>query len=541
MFDITGTMWLVSMCFVYGLKSAWLPWIWPTFNQVFLMIYLSTWLRRSNVMTGAEWLKTRFGTGKGANLSHLIVVVFAIISAVGFISYAFKGIGKFAATFFPWEIAPDYYALIILTITTIYVIKGGMYSVVFTEVLQFVIMTIASIAVGVIAINLVSPEALNAVIPGGWKDLFFGWKMDMDWTGIIDSVNTKIENDGFTLFGFFFMMMLFKGVFSSMAGPVPNYDMQRILATKSPKEAAKMSGIVSLVMFFPRYMLVAGLTVLALVFLGPEIGSKDEVFDFEMILPYSINNFVPVGLTGLLIAGLLAAFMSTYAATVNAAPAYFVNDIYKRYFNAEGSNKLYIRMSYLVSFIIVAIGIVFGFFVESINDVMQWIFGALFGGYTAANLLKWHWWRFNGFGFFWGMMAGLIGSLLLPVVLPGLQPLYGFPYILALAMIGSLAGTYLTEPDDEEVLKSFYKKVRPWGFWGPIKEKVIAENPDFKVNKAFSRDMFNVVIGTIWQLSLVVMPIYLVIREMVPLAIGFGVFAVTSFVLKKNWWDKLED
>ncbi|MFT7032952.1 MAG: SSS family solute:Na+ symporter, partial [Cyclobacteriaceae bacterium] len=148
---------------------------------------------------------------------------------------------------------------------------------------------------------------------------------------------------------------------------------------------------------------------------------------------------------------------------------------------------------------------------------------------------------FNGFGFFWGMMAGLIGSLLLPVVLPGLQPLYGFPYILALAMIGSLAGTYLTEPDDEEVLKSFYKKVRPWGFWGPIKEKVIAENPDFKVNKAFSRDMFNVVIGTIWQLSLVVMPIYLVIREMVPLAIGFGVFAVTSFVLKKNWWDKLED
>lgn len=541
MFDITGTMWLVSMCFVYGLKSAWLPWIWPTFNQIFLMIYLSTWLRRSNVMTGAEWLKTRFGTGKGANLSHLIVVVFAIISAVGFISYAFKGIGKFAATFFPWEIAPDYYALIILTITTIYVIKGGMYSVVFTEVLQFVIMTIASIAVGVIAINLVSPEALNAVIPGGWKDLFFGWKMDMDWTGIIDSVNTKIEQDGFTLFGFFFMMMLFKGVFSSMAGPVPNYDMQRILATKSPKEAAKMSGIVSLVMFFPRYMLVAGLTVLALVFLGPEIGSKDAAFDFEMILPYSINNFVPVGLTGLLIAGLLAAFMSTYAATVNAAPAYFVNDIYKRYFNAEGSNKLYIRMSYLVSFILVAVGIVFGFFVESINDVMQWIFGALFGGYTAANLLKWHWWRFNGFGFFWGMMAGLIGSLLLPVVLPGLQPLYGFPYILAFAIIGSLAGTYLTEPDEEEVLKSFYKKVRPWGFWGPIKEKVIAENPDFKENKAFSRDMFNVVIGTIWQLSLVVMPIYLVIREMVPLAIGFGVFAVTSFVLKKNWWDKLED
>ena len=94
MFDITGTMWLVSMCFVYGLKSAWLPWIWPIFNQIFLMVYLSIWLRRSNVMTGAQWLETRFGKGKSAELCQLIVVIFALISAIGFIAYAFKGIGK---------------------------------------------------------------------------------------------------------------------------------------------------------------------------------------------------------------------------------------------------------------------------------------------------------------------------------------------------------------------------------------------------------------------------------------------------------------
>ena len=95
MFDIAGTMWLVSMCFVYGLKSAWLPWIWPIFNQIFLMIYLSVWLRRSNVMTGAQWMETRFGTGKGAEMSQMVVVIFALVSAVGFIAYAFKGIGKF--------------------------------------------------------------------------------------------------------------------------------------------------------------------------------------------------------------------------------------------------------------------------------------------------------------------------------------------------------------------------------------------------------------------------------------------------------------
>jgi hypothetical protein len=70
MFDISGTMLLVYWMFVYGLKSVWIPWLWPTFNQIFLMVYLSAWLRRSNVMTGAEWIKTRFGKGRGAQLSH---------------------------------------------------------------------------------------------------------------------------------------------------------------------------------------------------------------------------------------------------------------------------------------------------------------------------------------------------------------------------------------------------------------------------------------------------------------------------------------
>lgn len=541
MFDIAGTMWLVSMCFVYGLKSAWLPWIWPTFNQIFLMVYISTWLRRSNVMTGAEWLRTRFGNGKGVELSHLIVVIFAIVSAVGFISYAFKGIGKFSATFLPWDLSPDIYALIILGFTTIYIVKGGMYSVVSTELLQFGIMTIAAIMVGVIAMVNISPDMLNAVIPNGWKDLFFGWELDLDWTGILDSVNQKINDDGFSLFGFFFMMMIFKGIFSSMAGPVPNYDMQRILATKNPVDAAKMSGIVSLVMFFPRYMMVAGLTVLALVFLGPQLQAEGGAFDFELILPYAINNFIPVGLVGILIAGLLAAFMSTFAAAVNAAPVYFVNDIYKKYINSEKSDKTYVRLSYLSSFILVAIGIVFGFLVDTINDMMQWIFGALFGGYTAANLLKWHWWRFNSYGFFWGMVAGLVVCLLMPIVVPEMQPLYAFPYILLFSTLGSLAGTLMTPPDEEAVLISFYKKVRPWGFWGPIKAKVKAEDANFPVNKDFKRDMVNILTGVVWQMSLVVIPIYLVIKEFVPMMVGILILVVTSLFLKKNWLEKLEN
>ncbi|HOV99645.1 MAG TPA: sodium:solute symporter, partial [Bacteroidota bacterium] len=137
MFDITGTMWLVYLLFVYGLKSVWIPWVWPVFNQIFLMVYLSIWLRKSNVMTGAQWIETRFGTGKGARLSHIIVVIFALVSVIGFIAYDFKGIGKFAKTFLPWDLSPDVYAIILMSLTAVYAVKGGMFSVVITELIQF--------------------------------------------------------------------------------------------------------------------------------------------------------------------------------------------------------------------------------------------------------------------------------------------------------------------------------------------------------------------------------------------------------------------
>ncbi|MEL4425001.1 sodium:solute symporter family protein [Shewanella indica] len=541
MFDIAGTMWLVSMCFVYGLKSAWLPWVWPIFNQVFLMVYLSVWLRRSNVMTGAQWLQTRFGSCRGAELCQLVVVIFAIVSAIGFIAYAFKGIGKFAAIFFPWQLSPDIYALIIFAVTCLYVIKGGMYSVVFTEVLQFVIMTIAAVAVGLIAINLVSPEQIKAATPEGWDDIWFGWQLDLNWQGLIHSVNDKIRADSMELIGLMIMMMLFKGVLFSMAGPVPNYDMQRILATRSPKEAAKMSGLVSLVMFFPRYMMVTGLTVLALVYMGPEIQAQGGSFDFEQILPYAIHNFVPVGLTGLLIAGLLAAFMSTLAASLNAAPVYFVNDIYKRYFRPDAEEKTYVQVSYLVSLVLVLIGVGLGLMLSSINEIMQWIFGALFGGYAAANLLKWHWWRFNTYGYFGGMMAGLLASLFLPFFMPDTHPLFAFPLLLALSLAGSIVGTLVTRPEPDEVLCAFYRQVRPWGCWGPVRDKVIAADSNFELDTHPFRDMVNILVGIAWQICLVVLPIYLVIQRWTQVWLALALAILTSWFLKKNWLDKLKD
>ena len=555
MFDITGTMWLVYIMFVYGVKSAFLPWVWPTFNQIFLMMFLAAWLRRSNVLTGAEWIRTRFGNNLGSNLSHISVVIFALVSVIGFLAYAFQGIGKFAATILPWTFGSatataNIYALIFMGVTAIYVVTGGMFSVVFTEVLQFLIMTIASIAVGIIAMNKVSPDMLTKLVPEGWGNLFFGWELNMDWSNLMPSVMDKIAADDYTLFGgmfgAFFMMMLFKGILVSMAGPAPNYDMQRILATKSSKEASKMSGFVSVALFFPRYMMIAGLTVLAIVFYSPQLNQMGAQVDFEQILPFAIKNFIPVGLMGVLLAGLLSAFMSTFAATVNAAPAYVVNDIYKRYLKPDASNKTLIRLSYITSAVFVGLGVIFGFMSESINQVTLWITSALWGGYAAPNVLKWYWWRFNGHGYFWGMVSGILGAIILPAfskygIIPHLNAMESFPLIFVISLLGSIIATLLTKPEEDDVLIDFYSKVRPWGFWKPVYEKALALNPELKSNTHFKRDMINVVVGIIWQTSMLILPVFLVIKSYTNLAIAFLVFLVASIFIKFNWWDKLDD
>jgi SSS family solute:Na+ symporter len=554
MFDISGTMLLVYWMFVYGLKSVWIPWLWPTFNQVFLMVYLSAWLRRSRVMTGAEWIKTRFGTGRGAQLSHLIVVLYAFISIIGFFSYGFKGIGKFAATFLPWHLSPNQYALILVAITAIYVIKGGMISVVITEVVQFCVLSIASFAVGIIAMRRVAPGVLHKVVPAGWDNVFFGWHLNLDWSTLIPATSTRIAQDGYGLFGFFVMMLFFKGVLISAAGPAPNYDMQRILSSKNPREASMMSAWVNIVLTFPRYFLTAGLAVLAAVFFSDNIRAMGANMDFELVLPYALARFVPVGLLGFLISGLLAAFMANFAATVNAAPPYFVNDIYKRFIRPDAPPRTYVRLSYLASFAVVVIGVLIGWNVTSVNAVVVWIVSGLWGGYTASNVLKWYWWRFNGYGYFWGMLAGIASALALPPVaakIPFVQHLLTaysinmdvsiiFPLVLVLSLIGCFVGTLLTRPENDEVLKDFYRRVRPWGLWGPIYRKVLAEDPAFKCNTDFKRDMFNVAVGVVWQVALVVLPMYVVIWELRRAAITLAIVLATSAILKFTWYDHLK-
>ncbi len=553
MFDISGTMWLVTILFVYGLKSIWLPWLWPVFNQIFLMVFLSAWLRRSNVTTGAQWIGTRFGHGRDARLSHGIVVIFALISCLGFLAYGFVGLGKFIEIFVPWEmvsqyvpftVAPEYvphlYGVTFTLFAVFYSVLGGMTSIVLADVLQYAIMTIASVVIAIIAMNALAATPLK--VPEGWFSPFFGWSLDLDWSSLIAEVNAKIASDQFNLFTIMMMLMLFKGVLASAAGPAPNYDMQKILAARSPREAGLMSGFVSLVLMPVRYLMVAGFAVLGLLYYDRlDLVIGDGRLDFEKILPSAINEFAPVGLMGVLLAGLIAAFMGTFAGTLNAAQAYLVNDLYLKYFKPSASPRQVTFMNYASGVFMVVVSIVLGFFARDVNSLLQWIVSALYGGYVASNMLKWYWWRFNGYGYFWGMLAGLVPALIFPLVFKETLELHYFPLLFVLSALGSYLGSLLTKPTDEATLISFYKTVRPWGFWKPILEKVKAREPRFEANKDFKRDAVNVAVGAIWQTALVALPIYVVLLQTVPSLICAALIAATSLFLKKNWLDNLRD
>lgn len=550
MFDISGTMWMVALCYVYGLKSIWIVWLWPVFNQVFLMMYLSKWLRRSNVSTGAEWLQTRFGQGRDSQFSHAITVIFALIGCLGFLAYGFVGLGKFIELFIPWEVvrpylpfelapqyAPHFYGIVFTCFVTFYTLLGGMHSVVWSDLLMYSVLAVASICVAMIAaINL---QGQTLPVPAGWDSPFFNWELGLNWSPINVEVQQKINSDGYAPWGAFFMMMLFKGILASLAGPTPNYDMQKILASRTPEEAAKMSGFVSLILLPIRYSMVIGFTVLALLYVDKlDLNSASGV-DFERILPATLVDSLPVFVRGLVVAALVAAFMGTFAGTLNTAQSYFVNDVYLKYFKPAANLRQTLNAHYLTGISMVALSIVLGFMSNSVDAILQWLASGLYGGYIASNVLKWHWWRFNASGFAWGMSTGVLAALLIPILAPDVLPLWLFPLMFIAPFSASIIASLLTPASDEATLIHFYKRVRPWGFWKSIHAKVLAQDPDFVSDANPGRDALNVVLGILAQCCLTLLPMYLVLWMKLPLLAVVLILAVCSFVLKYTWWNPL--
>ena len=519
-FDITGTMWIVSLLFVMGMRSMWHHWMWGWMMGAFFLAYMGKWVQRSRVMTGAEWMVTRFGDDASGRAARTAYAFMAVVTQAVFIGYAFQGIGKFVSEYI--GLPPAACAILIFAATTLYVLLGGLYSVVVTDVIQTVILTLASILIAAVAYTKLTPDALSKV-QEGWASLVPIWRM-----GEMASIKGY---EGYEFFGALVIVWVLKGLLMNAGGPAQMYDFQRFLAARTPRDAAKIGGCWSLFLIV-RWAMCAGIALLALTAVG-------NVTDPEKVMPMVLRDFLPVGVRGLVVAGLLAAFMSTFSSTVNSGASYIVRDFWQPYVRPKASDAHLVRASYVATVGIVLAGIAIGAQYSSIKDIWNWLMMEIVAALVIPNVLRWYWWRTNG----WGYAAGtLVGVLLSTVRLFMPQwPLYlTFPLICAGSLLACVVVTLGTSPVDASILTSFYRTVRPFGLWRPIRQRAGLSPEALAVpwEKAW-RAILNVALAMVAITGLYLFPMYLVGHWHGYAVICLAVAALAAAALAFTWYRHL--
>jgi Na+/proline symporter len=519
-FDISGTMWMVSMLFLLGMKSLWVHWMWGFMMGAFFMTYMGKWVRRSEVMTGAEWMITRFGNDRSGQSARTTYALMAVITQASFIGYAFQGIGKFAAVYIP--LPANTLAVLIVLATTLYVLLGGFYSAVITNVIQTVILVFAGILITVVAYRALSPEVIAAHVPEGWTSLLPVWRIG-EFAGT--------ANAPYEFLGALVIVWVLKGFLLNAGGPAQMYDFQTFLAARNARDASKLGAAWSLFLVI-RWGMVAGITLLALAgFTG--------ITDPEQVMPMVLRDYLPMGLRGLVIAGLLAAFMSTFGATVNSGASYIVRDFWLAFFRPDAPEREQVRAGYYATIGIVIAGVIIGYQARSIAQIWNWIMMALGAGVLMPNFLRWYWWRMNG----WGYAAGTLGGILLSLAalfFPEAPMYIVFPPIAAASLAASVAVSALTPPVDRSILVSFYRVVRPFGFWGPVRSvSGLSPRELHRKSEQLSVTILNVLLGMIAITGFYLFPMYLVGHWHSFAWICLGTALAATAVLAFTWYPNL--
>lgn len=304
-FDITGTMWIVSLFVVIGLKGFWVQWIWGFIIPVFYMVYMGKWIRRSGVMTGSEWMETRFGRGKAGEAARASYTLYAVLTITAFLAYGATGMGKFGSVYLPFN--EHVCAALIIGITGIYVVAGGFHGVVMVEIFQTIVLSIGAIVIAYLGFAHVSPEALSARVTPDWGSLLPRWDF------------ASLASTEYKLFGALLIIWVMKGLLLSLSGPEQLYDFQRFLAAKNPRDASKLGALWG-VIHTVRWPMAMALAIMGIVGLA---GKGDP----EKVLPSVIQQMFPPGMRGFLIAALLSGFLATFNSTVNGGASYVVKDI----------------------------------------------------------------------------------------------------------------------------------------------------------------------------------------------------------------------
>lgn len=559
--DMTGTMIITSFLFLLGPRGLFIEFRGgAVLCLAFMMLWGGKWHRRSKCLTAAEWMVFRFGDGLGGRFAQFVSALAGIVGAVGMLAYLIKGAGLFLTMFFPFS--PFWCNVVMIGITTVYTMISGFYGVVFTDMFQSLIILAGVIIISGMAILKVGSVddfgALAAQVTGNdqWMSSMPQWHTAMPagyemyqslvmfaffyllrnvFAGISSGADPRYlgaRNDrecgllsafwtmlmtvrwpmmmGFAALGIFLVHDLFpdRAVLAQTADLIK----QHAEVTGKAQWDAVVSGIANNPAQYPE-ALINGLQQL----LGADGWTKKLMLvgfeggiDPERILPAVLLFNIPQGLRGLLLIVLLAAAMSTFNAQVNGVTGFITRDIYQKYFHPKAATRELIYVSWAAVVILVVFSFMFAYYIKSINDVWDWIIMGLGGGLMIPQLLRLIWWRFNGGGFAIGTFVGMTTAILQRMYFPELDSRLQFLIIGAVGTAASIIGTYLTAPEDQDVVSRFYRITRPFGFWGPFR-RALPEADRVAMQLEHRRDVYCVPFALLWQVTMFMLPMQAVV------------------------------
>ena len=535
--DIAGTMINTAFIYALGTKGFFIEIRGGvTLIMAFLMVFMGKWNRRSQVMTQAEWMHFRFGTKKEGDVARIISAIASIIMTVAMVTYFVIGAGKFVGDFL--GIDPLYASILMIILAMTYTIASGLYGVVWTDVFQGIFIFGVIIYISVLAMTTVDlPDEFLVSVPM-MDGSFTAIKTTLaEWSRMTPPQEMNMPEGStfsiYNLFGIAIMFYLFKVTLEGSSG-AGGYMLQRYFAARSDREAGLLSLLWTCLLAF-RWPLITSFAMLG-IYHGIETGTV--IADPELVLPTVIKNYIPVGVKGFLIAGLMAAAMSTFDSTVNAGAAYWVKDLYQTYLRPNASEKDLILQSRLASLVIVLLALLFSLTITNINEIWGWITMGIGAGMFIPQVIRWYWWRFNGYGFAIGTAVGMAAAVLTKAFGGPIAEYNSFLIASGSSLVGCIIGTYLTPPTESAVLSHFYKVTRPFGFWGSVRTEI---PPDVlnQINEENRRDIIAIFFAVPWQVVLFLTGMMIVMKQWSNVFNLFGLLVVLSAGLYWFWYRHL--
>jgi Na+/proline symporter len=467
----------------HGVAGNWLWWNMLMSGMLTVFFFARLW-RRANVMTDVEFAELRYSGKPAAVLRGFRALYLAIpinLIILGWVTRAMIKIltislGLHDVNVLGLTVSGDILAVgICFVITVAYSAGAGMWAVLWTDLVQFVIKMTAVIILAVYAVRAV----------GGMDALKAGLATHFGSSGAAISVlPLRITPSGVEAYTW--MPALALAVFLSVQwwaawypGAEPGgggYVAQRIFSSKTERD-----GVLATLFFQVAHYAIRPwpwiVTGLATVLLYPN--GVGPTHDREAAYVQAFVDLLPTPWRGFMMAGFAAAYMSTVGTQLNWGASYLVNDFYKRFVNRSASEKHYVAVSRAATVFLFLASVFVTMQLETIEGAWKFLL-ALGAGTGLVLILRWYWWRINAWSEISAMLTSFVVSMVTITAMRGRFPagdLRTDAWVMLITVLVStviwVVVTFLTAPEPDAKLDSFYERVRPGGpGWRRVSERL---------------------------------------------------------------------